>query len=466
MSHHLPYQQNRIFTLNEPNAPRLNPALACEIGLNESVILLQLEFWIAISNNEKDGMLWTYQSTRDMKITFPFWSHHTINRAIASLEAKKLIISTTKYNNFKYDKTRWFTLNFLALKKLESISIKGYATRSTQNETGSNQIATEPNHIETAPPIYPIDITRDSRPSARETTAENTSKTTTTTAYAAYTPIPETTSRSSLSYSINNFKEQNNILPVESSQAITNTSNNCFINKVENNCNLNDIQTELIALVPEKHKQPIVIKFINQTLKSGVNADTIKSSIIYTNTHSKGNIKQYRSYLGKTIENPNWHIGYLEQTELEQQLQQEIKNVAALKTNKNQEEPKKIDKGKEETEAFDNFIQTVDVEAFDNFIRTQCWDSMNSTMRGLWKEGRKYMVRRLNMQKFIDAQNGTVIVANPVLSATTQTTQSSAPAIATPFELPVQVQRPKNSLTSISFIIPELMQGIRPQPTA
>lgn len=76
------FQQNRIFTLNEPNAPRLNPALACEIGLNESLVLLQLEFWIAISNNKRDGMLWTYQSTRDIKAkTFPFWSLDTINRA-------------------------------------------------------------------------------------------------------------------------------------------------------------------------------------------------------------------------------------------------------------------------------------------------------------------------------------------------------------------------------------------------
>ena len=66
--------KKRIFTLNEPNAPRINPALAKEIGLNESLILLQIEFWISISNNEREGKRWTYQSVRDMQEkSFSFW---------------------------------------------------------------------------------------------------------------------------------------------------------------------------------------------------------------------------------------------------------------------------------------------------------------------------------------------------------------------------------------------------------
>jgi hypothetical protein len=43
-------RQERVFVLNDPNAPRLSPALAIEIGLNESILFLQLEFWIAISD--------------------------------------------------------------------------------------------------------------------------------------------------------------------------------------------------------------------------------------------------------------------------------------------------------------------------------------------------------------------------------------------------------------------------------
>ena len=266
--HLLPFQQNRIFTLNEPNAPRLNPALACEIGLNESVILLQLEFWIAISNNERDGMYWTYQSVRDIQSTFSFWSLDTINRAIKSLEKKGLIITTTKYNPLKYDKTRWFTLNFSELAKLESISIKGYHTRSTQNRTGSTQDHTGSTQDHTAPPSYPIDITRDSRPSARETTAEITLKTTTTAPVAHPQTLPATTSPPSAVFSNESLKELTN-------------------------------------LVIEKNQSPMVNKLIEQELKTH-SVEYIKSSIYYANANAK---KNYKAFLGKTISN-GWAEGY------------------------------------------------------------------------------------------------------------------------------------------------------------
>ena len=134
------YETNRIFTLNEPNAPRLNPALAVEIGLNESIIFLQLEYWIAISDNVRDGRRWTYQSAPDMKEkAFPFWSVSTINRAINSLLERKLIIIEGNYNKYKYDRTRWYAINFEEARKLTSISIRDDDSRSTQNDSRSTQ---------------------------------------------------------------------------------------------------------------------------------------------------------------------------------------------------------------------------------------------------------------------------------------------------------------------------------------
>ena len=239
---------------------------------------------------------------------------------------------------------------------------------------------------------------------------------------------------------------------------------------------MNEVRSELIALVPDKHHQPIIIKFVHETLKSGINSDTVKSAVLYTNAHSKGNTKQYRSYLGKTLENPNWHAGYLELVELENQQKQEVENVKAIKVVQDnqaqllkvQQERERIMKAEQESEEFENFMKNVDVEAFDRFIETQCWDNVNNVMRRLWKEKSRYSTRRFNMKNFIAAQNGTAIVAAPALPATAQASVP-LPAIAKPLEsplLPLQVQRPKSCLTSLSFIMPELMQGIRPQPTA
>ena len=116
------FQENRIFIINDPTAPRLVPALAKEIGLNESILFLQIEFWIAITDNVRDGRKWTYQSTSNIQATFPFWSESTIKRAVKSLKEKKLIL-TDNYNKLSFDKTTWFAINLEEAAKLNSISI-------------------------------------------------------------------------------------------------------------------------------------------------------------------------------------------------------------------------------------------------------------------------------------------------------------------------------------------------------
>ena len=142
------FEQNRLFVLNGPTAPRLSPELANEIGLNESIIFLQLEFLIAVSNHEKKGRRWTYQSVTDLEKIFPFWSRATIDRAIRSLKNLGLI-EIDNFNLKKYDKTRWFAMNLEEAAKLNSLKVAPCNTRSTQdgavstqNDTRSNQTGT------------------------------------------------------------------------------------------------------------------------------------------------------------------------------------------------------------------------------------------------------------------------------------------------------------------------------------
>ena len=147
------FEENRLFVLNDPSAPRLCPSLAAEIGLNESILFLQLEFWIAIMGKQKDGRLFVYKSVRDLTKSFPFWSSSTINRAIQSLINKDLII-TANYNTAKYDRTRWFSINIETASALKSIAIKGSLlpgddTHPNQNGTPSRQDATHSTQDET-----------------------------------------------------------------------------------------------------------------------------------------------------------------------------------------------------------------------------------------------------------------------------------------------------------------------------
>jgi len=114
-----------IWAPADPTVLRIMPDLAGEIGLNESIVLLQIDYWIRHSNNTRDGRRWTYQSLRDMQHkAFKWWSKDTIGRAIASLKAQKLVFVSHKHNHHQHDRTRWFALNPDGFKRLKSIALK------------------------------------------------------------------------------------------------------------------------------------------------------------------------------------------------------------------------------------------------------------------------------------------------------------------------------------------------------
>jgi hypothetical protein len=116
------FRDNRLFILNGP-VQNIYMPLAVEIGEHESMLLLQLDYWLSISNHVFKGEKWTYQSISDIQKTFLCWSRMTIQRVIVTLN-KKNLIKIGNFNKKNYDRTRWFTLNFEGIKKLETITIK------------------------------------------------------------------------------------------------------------------------------------------------------------------------------------------------------------------------------------------------------------------------------------------------------------------------------------------------------
>lgn len=113
-----PPPKARIFLENKPSFTRLVPELAVAIGLNEALVLMQIDIWIGQSDNFEDGHYWTYQSLRDMQEkAFAYMGLATINRAVLSLEEQGLII-VGNYNKRKGDNTRWFAFNLDGLREL------------------------------------------------------------------------------------------------------------------------------------------------------------------------------------------------------------------------------------------------------------------------------------------------------------------------------------------------------------
>ena len=92
-----------------------NPQLAAEIGLNEAIILNQLHYWIEKNKGDsihyKEGRWWTFNTYKEWQEQFPFWSERTIFATIINLEEKGYIIAGN-FNKMKYDRTKWYTLNY------------------------------------------------------------------------------------------------------------------------------------------------------------------------------------------------------------------------------------------------------------------------------------------------------------------------------------------------------------------
>jgi hypothetical protein len=143
------FEENHVLTpLTE--TMRLSKSLADEIGLVASVLLLQFDFWISISNHKGlDGHDWTYQSLSDLSQALP-WSESTIARALKSLQSKKLIL-VGNYNRRKGDRTQWFALNTEEIRKLRSVTVRQYAANQPQNETSKFQ--SQPSTIQNGEPV-------------------------------------------------------------------------------------------------------------------------------------------------------------------------------------------------------------------------------------------------------------------------------------------------------------------------
>jgi hypothetical protein len=127
----------KVFVLMDDYTPRLSPALAAEIGLTESLLLLQFEYWIDKGGHLREDRMWTKQSLGDLQAQFPFVSEQTINRAIHQLIKLKLIEVTSKYNRWKRDRSRWFSINETGCQALKSIKVLRVTV--SQNEKAISQ---------------------------------------------------------------------------------------------------------------------------------------------------------------------------------------------------------------------------------------------------------------------------------------------------------------------------------------
>lgn len=102
----------------------INRLAAKVLGLNEAIVVQQIHYWLNINEKAKknifDDKVWTYNTYEKWQNeNFDFWSVKTVRRVFDSLEKKGILIKGN-YNNKKYDRTLWVTLDY---EKLEMILV-------------------------------------------------------------------------------------------------------------------------------------------------------------------------------------------------------------------------------------------------------------------------------------------------------------------------------------------------------
>lgn len=99
-----------------------------QCGLNAAIVVNQINYWNELNEklkskkHFKDGYYWTYHAyDKWAKEDFPFWSGDTVRRAVKFLEDIGLVISTSKYNSWTADNTKWYRIDFEKLQEIINI---------------------------------------------------------------------------------------------------------------------------------------------------------------------------------------------------------------------------------------------------------------------------------------------------------------------------------------------------------
>lgn len=232
----------------------LQPKLAKIIGLNEAIILQQLNYWLKKSNKFIDGHVWIYNTYSDWQEQFPFFSKSTIRRTILSLENEGIII-TANYNKAGFDKTKWYSIDEKTLTaKINSACVQNEQTMSSNWANGSVQNE----HMEES---------------------------------NLNTPIPETTRE----YPENNNRYISIVVPQSESNESVQKSDLKKQQKAEEQKRLEEQFETLWKKYPKKSGKPMAIKAFLKAVKAGVEIDLISKKLDEYNQQIKlrGTEKQW-----------------------------------------------------------------------------------------------------------------------------------------------------------------------------
>jgi len=124
--------------------PRICPELAKEIGLSESILLLQFEFWLATEGQEHGEYLWIRRTLREIRETFTFFSLGQTHRIVENLIKTGLLI-IGQLDDGPGKGAFWYRLNPDKLGLLKSIKVCSRMEHAPRGVCSISDTKTTPN---------------------------------------------------------------------------------------------------------------------------------------------------------------------------------------------------------------------------------------------------------------------------------------------------------------------------------
>jgi hypothetical protein len=101
-----------------PTTIRFCPNVAASIGVSEAIVIHRLDYWLGRTKHHFDGRAWVYNTYESWQDQFPFWSRRTIRATFRRLERLGIVESSQAHNRSRWDKTKWYTIDYARLSEL------------------------------------------------------------------------------------------------------------------------------------------------------------------------------------------------------------------------------------------------------------------------------------------------------------------------------------------------------------
>ncbi|MEX6285516.1 conserved phage C-terminal domain-containing protein [Providencia hangzhouensis] len=117
------------------------PELAVRLGLNEALLLQQVQYWLSETSSgvDHEGHRWIYNTIEEWREQFPYFSESTIKRAFNNL--KKLgVLNIEQINKRTHDRTNYYSINYEHALLSDEVKMTQSNSSAERVRTGQNDL--------------------------------------------------------------------------------------------------------------------------------------------------------------------------------------------------------------------------------------------------------------------------------------------------------------------------------------